>query len=128
MFVAGPSFADGPRKLEESPSFRSSIKIRDLKFSYPDAPDIAVLKNLSLPIKKGEKVGLVGRSGSGKTTLIKLLLGYYEVERGTLLIDGAPIEWGQLVQLLTYVPQDTALFNRTLRENIAYNLPPALST
>lgn len=87
-----------------------------------------MLKNLSLPIKKGEKVGVVGRSGSGKTTLIKLLLGYYEVERGTLLIDGAPIERGQLVQLLTYVPQDTALFNRTLRENIAYNLPPALST
>jgi ATP-binding cassette subfamily B protein len=128
VFDAAPSFAEGPRKLEESPSFRSSIEIRDLEFSYPDAPDIAVLKNLSLSIKKGEKVGVVGRSGSGKTTLIKLLLGYYEVERGTLLIDGAPIERGQLVQLLTYVPQDTALFNRTLRENIAYNLPPALST
>ena len=125
-FDAAPSFAEVPRKLEESPAFESSLEIRNLEFSYPDAPGIAVLKNLSLSLKKGEKVGIVGRSGSGKTTLIKLLLGYYGLERGALLIDGKPIERGQLVQLLTYVPQDTALFNGTLRENIAYNLPPAL--
>ncbi len=127
-FDADPSFSDIPPKQEGPPTFESSIQIRDLEFSYPDAPDIAVLKKFSLSVKKGEKIGIVGRSGSGKTTLIKLLLGYYEVEQGSLLIDGAPIERGQLVQLFTYVPQDTALFDRTLRENIAYNLPPALST
>ena len=127
-FDGEPSFVDRPRRQESSPSFESSLEIRDLDFSYPDAPNIPVLKQFSLSIKKGEKLGIVGRSGSGKTTLIKLLLGYYQVEQGELLVDGVPIERGQLVELLTYVPQDTALFNRTLRENIAYNLPPELCT
>lgn len=97
-----------------------SLDISNLEFAYPDKLDTLVLKNINLHIKKGEKIGIVGKSGSGKTTLTKLLLDYYPVRDGALLADNNPISSHQASQLISYVPQDTSLFHRTIAENIAY--------
>jgi ATP-binding cassette subfamily B protein len=100
--------------------FKKSLHLRDLEFAYPDRPESPVLQAISLNIAKNEKVGIVGASGSGKTTLIKLLLGYYELPEGTVALDGKVLDSRRLVDLISYVPQDTALFHRTVSENIAY--------
>lgn len=118
-----PSYEAGYSQSSTPRTFCRSLEVRHVDFAYPDAPTVAVLKDITIEIRAGEKIGIVGRSGSGKTTLIKLLLGYYPPTRGGLFLDGQPLQTGDLVNLLTYVPQDTTLFNRTLRDNIAYNVP-----
>ncbi len=99
---------------------QNTLELRRLQFAYPDKLDEPVLKNISLTIKKNEKLGIVGASGSGKTTLIKLLLGYYELPRAMVRLDRREIDNRDLVELIAYVPQDTPLFHRSIRENIAY--------
>lgn len=119
----------GNRLLQEVNTTKPSIKpvalkqnldISNLEFAYPDKLDALVLKNINLHIKKAEKIGIVGKSGSGKTTLTKLLLDYYPTKNGSLLVDGGPVSSEQIAQLISYVPQDTSLFHRTIAENIAY--------
>ncbi len=103
------------------PNLKGEIKIRNLSFSYGKRED--VLKNINLKIKAGEKVAFVGKSGSGKSTLIKLLLRYYRVKRGEILIDGCNIKDININSLRTkigYVPQDIFLFSGTVGQNIAY--------
>ena len=106
----------------ETPTYSKDLIFHDLRFAYPDKKDRLILKGLDLQVAKNEKVGVVGRSGSGKTTLIKLLLGYYPVKSGNLLLDGQPVVTRQLTNLISYVPQDTSLFHRTIGENIAYGV------
>jgi ATP-binding cassette, subfamily B, bacterial len=101
-------------------SFRKSLKFDELEFAYPDKPDRMVLKNISFTIQKNEKIGIVGMSGSGKTTLIKLMLGYYGIATDMVMLDNQKIDNRNLVELMTYVPQDTSLFHRTIAENISY--------
>ena len=113
-----------PAALPES-AFQQALELRNLSFAYPDKPDVEVLHDIKLTIKHGERVGLVGPSGGGKSTLLKLLLGYYPVGDGQLFLDGAPIDTRQLTNLTAYVPQDTAMFHRSVRENIAYGRPNA---
>lgn len=107
-------------KQAAAPDFGRELSFKALDFAYPDKSDRKVLDNIDLTIKKNEKVGIVGTSGSGKTTLIKLLLGYYELPRRMMELDGKSIDNRRLVDLIAYVPQDTPLFHRTIRENIAY--------
>lgn len=107
-------------KARHSPEFAKEMTLQNLSFSYPDKPEWSVLSEIDLHIKKDEKIGIVGASGSGKTTLIKLLLGYYELPKRMLLLDGKQIDNRDLVNLIAYVPQDTPLFHRSIRENIAY--------
>jgi ATP-binding cassette subfamily B protein len=101
-------------------AFKKSLRLQNLNFAYPDRPDEPILQKITLDIAKNEKVGVVGASGSGKTTLIKLLLGYYELPEATVMLDNKEIDNRRLVDLISYVPQDTALFHRTVSENIAY--------
>lgn len=96
------------------------LEIRNLNFAYPDSPDHLVLKNISFSIAKNEKIGIVGKSGSGKSTLIKILLGFYEIDEGEILVDETPIDNEDLAQLYAYVPQDTTLFQESIFYNIAY--------
>lgn len=107
-------------KKHEQPSFTDSLSFQNLQFAYPDKRERRVLNGIDLSIKKNEKIGIVGASGSGKTTLIKLLLGYYELPMGMVRLDGQVIDNRRLVNLIAYVPQDTPLFHRSIRENIAY--------
>ena len=87
-----------------------------------------VIGDLSLRIAPGEKIGLVGRSGAGKSTLVNLLLRFYDVESGTIRIDGtdiASVRQDSLRANIGVVTQDTALLHRSLRNNIAYGRPEA---
>ena len=86
------------------------------------------LDNVSLTIKPGEKIGLVGRSGAGKSTLVKLLLRYYDVESGAITLDGqdiAHITQDSLRGAIGVVQQDSALLHRSVRDNILYGRPDA---
>ncbi len=87
-----------------------------------------LLKTLNLHIKAGEKVGLVGRSGAGKSTIVNLLLRFYEVESGQILIDGQNINsvtQNSLRASIGMVTQDTSLLHRSVRDNILYGRPDA---
>ncbi|MEK6220563.1 MAG: ABC transporter ATP-binding protein/permease [Psychrobacter cryohalolentis] len=89
---------------------------------------IKLLDNFYLDIKPGEKIGLVGRSGAGKSTLVNLLLRFFDVDKGKILIDGQAIDevtQESLRQQIGMVTQDTSLLHRTVRENIAYGRPDA---
>ncbi len=113
-------FRADPDVAVHAPGFGESLQFANLHFAYPEKADTPVLADISLSIAKGEKIGIVGHSGSGKTTLTKLLLGYYKVEGSQLLLDSAPIDATHLSRLISYVPQDTSLFHRTIGQNIAY--------
>ena len=82
----------------------------------------------SLTIRPGEKIGLVGRSGAGKSTLVNLLLRFYDVESGRILIDGqdiARVTQESLREQIGMVTQDTSLLHRSVRDNILYGRPDA---
>jgi ATP-binding cassette subfamily B protein len=100
--------------------YTRSLQIRGLVFAYPENEQVAVLAGITLDIAKNEKIGVVGRSGSGKTTLVKLLLGYYPLPVGVIAVDGRPVPNRALARSISYVPQDTSLFHRSIRENITY--------
>jgi ATP-binding cassette subfamily B protein len=97
-----------------------TIEVRDLCFAYPDEPDRMVLDGISFTLRRGERLGIVGRSGEGKSTLIKILLGFYEPTSGEVLVDGHPADGAELATLHSYVPQDTSLFQETVEYNIGY--------
>ena len=110
------NFATGP----------GEIRFENVRFHYGKAR--GVIEDLSLDIKPGEKVGLVGRSGAGKTTITNLLLRFYNLEGGRILVDGQDIS--ELTQeslraAIGVVTQDTSLLHRSVRENIAYGRPDA---
>jgi ATP-binding cassette subfamily B protein len=108
-----------PAQLPVS-AFRHSLELRNLSFAYPDKPSTKVLQDINIRIAHGEKIGIVGHSGGGKSTLLKLLLGYYPMTDGELLIDRKAVSNDRLINLMAYVPQDTAVFHRSIRDNIAY--------
>ena len=86
------------------------------------------MENLNLSIASGEKIGLVGHSGAGKTTLINLLLRFYDLDAGEILIDGiniAGVKQDSLRAQIGVVTQDTSLLHRSIRDNIAYSRPHA---
>ncbi len=108
------------------PEIRGSIEFRGVTFAYPNADPI--LKNVSFKINPGESVVVLGRVGSGKSTLQKLVLGLYEPQEGSVLVDGIDLRQldpADLRRNVGCVSQDAVLFYGTLRENIAYGAPYA---
>jgi ATP-binding cassette, subfamily B, multidrug efflux pump len=100
-------------------NIRGEIEFREVWFAYK--PDTPVLKNISLQVKAGEKLAIVGATGSGKSTLINLLSRFYDVQRGQILIDGVDIRdlpLDLIRQSVTVVLQDPFLFSGTIEENI----------
>lgn len=100
---------------------RGEVEIRDITFAYPDRTP--ALTNLSLHLPAGQTIGIVGATGSGKSTLVKLLLRFYEIQQGQILIDGIDIRELQLRDLrrcIGWVSQEVFLFHGTVAENIAY--------
>ena len=105
---------------------RGLIKFDDVSFHY--GRESGVIDHLTLDVKPGEKVGLVGRSGAGKSTLVNLLLRFYDTEGGRILIDGqdvAHVTQESLRAAIGVVTQDTSLLHRSVRDNIRYGLPEA---
>ena len=102
------------------------INFNDVTFNYGEKT--AVIDNLNLHIKAGEKVGLVGRSGAGKSTLVNLLMRFYDVEKGAIIIDGqdiSQVKQDSLREYIGMVTQDTSLLHRSVKENILYGKPDA---
>ncbi len=102
------------------------VDLQGVTFAYRDQSDQLVLSDLSFAIKSGERVGVVGHSGAGKSTLVSLLLGLHEPTGGRLLYndqDVTELSLASVRRACGYVPQDTSLFNRTIRENIVYGMP-----
>ncbi len=100
-----------------------SIEFRDVHFSYGKEE---VIKGITLKVRKGEKIAIVGSSGAGKTTFVNLIPRFYDVTRGQILIDGIDIRELSLESLrsqIAIVSQDVILFNDTVRNNIAYGEP-----
>lgn len=113
-----------PEKLIVS---KGEIEFNKVIFTHAEN-DHALFDELSLKIKPGEHIGLIGRSGSGKTSLTRLLLRFSDIESGSIKIDGQNIKdvrQSDLRHEIAYVAQEPSLFHRSLRENIAYGKPNA---
>ncbi len=105
-----------------------AVVYQNVAFSYPSRPDMEVLRNINLEVKTGEKVGLVGYSGAGKSTIVQLLMRYYKLTGGQILVEGKNINEYNLTDLrknIAIVPQEVMLFGGTIYENIAYGNPQA---
>ena len=121
-----------PHALPDAPQARpllltaGGVSFDDVRFAYPGRPD--VLKGVSLAIRPGQRVGLVGSSGAGKSTILSLMQRFYDPNEGRILIDGqdiARVTQESLRQGMAVVPQDISLFHRTVLENIRYARPNA---
>ncbi len=103
------------------------IDFKDISFRYNDN-ERWIFKNMNLTIQKGERVGFVGLSGSGKSTLLYLLMRLYDLNSGSIRIDGKDIKtikFDNLRENVSFVPQDAGMFNRSVAENISYANPDA---
>lgn len=106
----------------EVENIKGEIVIRNLNFAYSE-DDTEVLKDINIEIPAGKTLAIVGKTGCGKTTLVNLLLRLYDVDRGTIFIDGIDIKdipIKNLRECIGYVPQDNFLFSTTIKENIAF--------
>lgn len=109
---------------------QGELRFEHISFAYGNTKSNAnaVIDDLTLRIRPGEKVGLVGRSGAGKSTIVNLLLRFYDVNKGQILIDGqdiAKVTQESLRSQIGMVTQDTSLLHRSVRDNILYGRPKA---
>jgi ATP-binding cassette, subfamily B, multidrug efflux pump len=121
-----------PLQLPDSPDARplavraGRIEFKNVSFGY--GREVGVLANFNLTIRPGEKIGLVGRSGAGKSTVVNLLLRFFQLESGAILIDGQDVSTltqESLRAQISVVTQDTSLLHRSIRANIRYGRPQA---
>lgn len=113
------------KRFIQHPNFEGKIEFINVSFTYPNETKPA-LNKVSFVIEPGEKVGIIGRIGSGKSTIEKLILGFYQVDEGSILIDGIDItqlDPAEVRRNINYVPQDVTLFSGDVRDNIAYRAP-----
>lgn len=121
----GPKILDAPNAKDLNTA-GGEVVFDNVSFNY--GGERQVLDSLSLAIRPGEKIGLVGRSGAGKSTLINLLLRFYDLDSGHIRIDGqdiAKVTQDSLRAAIGMVTQDTSLLHRSIRDNIAYGRPDA---
>nr|PLB80503.1 ABC transporter ATP-binding protein [Actinomyces sp. UMB0138] len=121
-------FLDSPEQSHEKAASRpqigmcgAHIEFRNVSFSYEEG--VPVIKNLSLDVAPGQTVAIVGQTGAGKTTLVNLLMRFYEIDSGQILIDGVDIRQmtrAQVRERCAMVLQDTWLFKGSIRDNIAF--------
>ncbi|TRX42967.1 ABC transporter ATP-binding protein [Flavobacterium restrictum] len=107
---------------------KGEVTFQNVAFSYPSRKEIQVLKDVSFKAEFGQKIAIVGPSGTGKSTIASLLLRFYDIESGSILVDGKNIYEYDLENLrgnMSIVPQDVILFGGTIKENIAYGKPNA---
>ena len=113
---------EGAKKVDPA-TFKGEIEFQNVWFRYPTRRNDWVLKGLNLKIMPNETVALVGESGCGKSTMVSLILRFYDVDEGLILIDGVNIkEWDlpSLRKAMGLVQQEPTLFNYTVAENILY--------
>lgn len=111
----------GPNPAKTIDVPRGHIEMKNVSFRY--LPETPLIENINMDITPGQTVAIVGPTGAGKTTLVNLLMRFYEIDSGEILIDGTPVHElnrGDLRSLFAMVLQDSWLFNGSIRENIAY--------
>lgn len=124
IFNTKPEIEDDERTDHSIQTIQGDIRIDNLSFRYPNT-ERYVLKNINIHVPTGKTLAIVGRTGSGKTTLVNLITRLYNIEEGSITIDGHPLHTIPLDVLrsnIGYVPQDNFLFSTTIRENIAFGL------
>lgn len=124
-YMATPVERPADRNFVPRPFLKGEVELRNVSFSYPGAAQPA-LNRISLRVKAGERIGILGRIGSGKSTLEKLLLGLYQPSSGAVLVDGIDIQQidpADLRRSIGYVPQDPILFYGTLKQNLTMGAP-----
>ena len=123
-----PEKINSNRNLTTIEKIKGNVTFVNVAFSYPSRKEIKVLKDVSFTASFGQKIAIVGPSGTGKSTIASLLLRFYNIDAGEILVDGKNIYDFDLENLrgnMSIVPQDVILFGGTIRENIAYGKPNA---
>ena len=111
-------------KKEVLTNVRGEVEFEHVRFSYPDNPEKIIIKDFSAHVLPGQKVAIVGPTGAGKTTMVNLLMRFYEINSGSIRIDGIPtseMTRESVHDLFSMVLQDTWMFEGTVRENLVYN-------
>jgi len=109
-------------KIKRLTDVKGSVEFRNVRFGY--VPDKTVINNFSAKVEAGQKIAIVGPTGAGKTTMVNLLMRFYEIESGEILLDGVPINEvprENVHEQFCMVLQDTWLFEGTIKENIVYS-------
>jgi ATP-binding cassette subfamily B protein len=117
-----PEMEDESSKNIEIDKVVGSVEFRDVSFSYIE--DVEIIHHFSMDVEPGEKIAIVGPTGAGKTTIVNLLMRFYEVDSGDILIDGIStkdLRRDQVHRMFSMVLQDPWLFNGTVRENLVFN-------
>eukprot|EP00899_Mesostigma_viride_P015434 jgi/Mesvir1/23892/Mv10678-RA.2 len=125
-FGREPAPAPVPARLERHRAW--SIRFEDVTFRYPLRPDTPALRGFNLSVPYGKEVAVVGRSGSGKSTLVSLLLRFYDVDEGAVLMDGVDVRSLDVAALRDHigvVSEEMGLFSTSIAQNIAYGRPSA---
>ena len=107
------------------PLIKGDVEFKNVTFAYPQDKEKVIIKNLSFSAKSGQKIAIVGPTGAGKTTIVNLLMRFYEIDGGEILIDNIhtkDMTREQVHDIFSMVLQDTWLFEGTLRENLCFNL------
>ncbi len=123
-FLGEEELSDESGKRTAPEQIRGEVVFEHVRFSYPSNPGKIIIKDFSASIRPGQKVAIVGPTGAGKTTMVNLLMRFFEVNSGRILIDGIPIsemDRRSVHSLFGMVLQDTWLFEGTVRENLVYN-------
>lgn len=124
-FLESEELSDESGKTAVLEAPKGDAEFKNVRFSYPDTPEKIIIKNFSASVKSGQKVAIVGPTGAGKTTMVNLLMRFFEINGGSISIDGIPIselKRENLHELFAMVLQDTWLFEGTVRENLVYNM------
>lgn len=117
--------SDESHKETNLQKVQGAVSFDHVHFSYPDTPDKVIIKDFSAHILPGQKVAIVGPTGAGKTTMVNLLMRFFEINSGSISIDGVPtsqLKRENIHELFSMVLQDTWLFEGTVRENLVYNM------